>query len=213
MNGIKRTAVCPNRKRTRFRVGFYRQCRIWHGYLSAVAFVALIFFSLTGIFLNHPEWFAGEGAGPIERSLKIPNQSLVEALKQPDIPRVLAQSLAHLTKLRGAFQAGEIEDNRALIRMSGASGSSDITVNLETGEATIVIERAKLITIINELHRGTNSGRVWRVLIDVVAVLTLVISLIGYIIVFSLKVRLKNALLLTGFSMLLLVGLFVFFVP
>ena len=30
-----------------WKVNFYRQCRLWHGYLSAFAFIALMFFSLT----------------------------------------------------------------------------------------------------------------------------------------------------------------------
>ena len=36
---------------------FFRLCRMLHAYLSAFAFLALFFFSATGILLNHPEWF------------------------------------------------------------------------------------------------------------------------------------------------------------
>ena len=39
----------------RFNKGaFYRQCRMLHAYLSAGAFVMLMFFALSGLLLNHP---------------------------------------------------------------------------------------------------------------------------------------------------------------
>ncbi len=39
------------------RRDFYRHARYVHGWLSAFAFIVLIFFSVTGLLLNHPEWF------------------------------------------------------------------------------------------------------------------------------------------------------------
>ena len=39
------------------RRDFYRHARYVHGWLSAFAFIVLIFFALTGLFLNNPNWF------------------------------------------------------------------------------------------------------------------------------------------------------------
>ena len=39
------------------RRDFYRHSRYVHGWLSAFAFLTLLFFSVTGLLLNHPEWF------------------------------------------------------------------------------------------------------------------------------------------------------------
>ena len=49
--------------RSAFEIALYRQCRAWHGYLSAFAFIALMFFSATGILLNHPDWIARVQSG------------------------------------------------------------------------------------------------------------------------------------------------------
>src|SRR6185312_12483078 len=35
----------------------FRLSRMLHAYLSAFAFLALFFFSATGVLLDHPEWF------------------------------------------------------------------------------------------------------------------------------------------------------------
>ena len=39
------------------RRDFYRHSRYVHGWLSAFAFLTLLYFSVTGLLLNHPEWF------------------------------------------------------------------------------------------------------------------------------------------------------------
>ena len=39
------------------RRDFYRHARYVHGWLSAFAFIVLIFFAATGLFLNNPDWF------------------------------------------------------------------------------------------------------------------------------------------------------------
>ena len=50
---------------------FYRLCREWHGYLSALAFAALIFFSATGILLNHPGLLGGKAPAPVEKTFTL----------------------------------------------------------------------------------------------------------------------------------------------
>ena len=192
---------------------FYRQCRRWHGYLSAVAFLALIFFSVTGILLNHPDWFAGEPPAPERSTAVIPREALASAMRAPDVPRALADAVGQQAGLRGAFASGEAQDGTAIIRMEGATGTSDVTIDLDTGRAEVSIEKADAVTILHELHRGAKSGVVWRALIDGVAVLVLVLSAIGYILFLSLQSRLKTNLILTGTSLLVLVGAFLIFVP
>lgn len=192
---------------------FYRQCRRWHGYLSAVAFLALIFFSVTGILLNHPDWFVGEPSAPEQSTVVIPRETLASATRMPDVPRALADAVGRQTALRGAFASGEVQDDTAMIRMEGATGTSDITVDLTSGQAELSIETANMTSILHELHRGTRSGAVWRALIDGVAVLVLALSLVGYVLFFSLRFRLRTSLALTGTSLLVLMGVFLAFVP
>jgi hypothetical protein len=202
------------RPRASLKVEIYRQSRLWHGYLSAFAFLALIFFAATGLILNHPEWFPTKpDPRPTERTVTLTPAELAAAQAAADPSRALAIAVARQVKLRGAFQSGEILDDEAQIRLEGVTGSTDILVDLKSGKAEVSTARTDLVTTLNELHRGKNAGAVWKAIIDASAVLVLALSLIGYVLFFSLRFRLRTSLILTGASLAILFGVFWLFVP
>ena len=192
----------------------YRQSRLWHGYLSAFAFLALIFFAGTGLILNHPEWFPTRpDPHPLERTVTLGPAELAAAKASPDPSKALAAALAAKVKLRGAYQSGEVLDDEAQIRLEGVTGASDILVDLKSGKTEVSVARADLVTTLNELHRGKNAGAAWKALIDASAILMLALSLIGYVLFFSLRFRLRTSLILTGASLAVLFGVFWLFTP
>ena len=187
---------------SRLKPGFQRQCRLWHGYLSAFAFGALLFFAITGIALNHPDWFAASEprSPPVKLTL---TSSQRQALRSSPAPaQLLTQILAARTTLYGVYQDGEAEPDRLFVRLRGARGSSDIRANLQDGSVLILSERATTIGWLNALHRGEQTGAVWRTCIDIAAGILIVLSLIGYAIFFSMGTRLTTALLITALSVL-----------
>jgi hypothetical protein len=196
-----------------WKINFYRQCRLWHGYLSAFAFIALMFFSLTGILLNHPEWLRQEEIAPLETRLKLRGGDIAAALKQGDAPLALAKLIEGRDGIRGAYTSGEIDGEEAFLRFDGVTGNTSVTLDLASGEGEAVQRKADAVTIINDLHRGKNAGQAWKLLIDITSLLFLVLSLIGYILFFSLRHRLTQTLLLTGISLAALAGVFMLFVP
>jgi hypothetical protein len=202
------------RPRASLKGEIYRQSRLWHGYLSAFAFLALIFFAATGLILNHPEWFPTKAdPRPVERTLTLSPAELSAAQAAPDPAKALTTAVAAKIKLRGAYQSGELLDDEAQIRLEGVTGSTDILVDLKSGKAEISMAHADLVTTINELHRGKNAGAVWKAIIDASAILVLALSLIGYVLFFSLRFRLRTSLILTGASLAVLFGAFWLFVP
>lgn len=203
-----------NRPRGSLKGEIYRQSRLWHGYLSAFAFLALIFFAATGLILNHPEWVPTRpDPRPVERTITLTPAELAAAKSAPDPSKALAVAAARQIKLRGAFQSGEVLDDEAQIRLEGVTGSSDILVDLKSGKAEVSLARTDLVTTLNELHRGKNAGAVWKAIIDASAILVLALSLIGYVLFFSLRFRLRTSLILTGASLAVLFGAFWLFVP
>jgi uncharacterized protein len=191
----------------------YRHSRMLHAYLSAFAFLALIFFALTGLFLNHPDWFDNNKPATHDQTLTLPLKELTPALQPSTSLPALATIVARAAPVRGIYKSGEIVDGEAHIRMEGVTGKSDIIINLTSGVTEITQEKAGITTIIQDLHRGKNSGQVWQTLIDITAVMVLALSLIGYILFFSIRFRLATSLKLTAASLLLLGGIFWFFVP
>lgn len=213
------TAPAPPKTKRRkakgsFKGELYRQSRAWHGWLSAFAFLALMFFALTGLLLNHPEWFAPTNhEQPVEWTLVLSADELARARTVADPARALAEAVGRRRDLRGAYQSGEILDGEAMIRLEGVTGSSDLIVDLVSGEAEATISRADLVTTLNELHRGKNAGAAWKLVIDTSAIVILALSLIGYVLFFSLRFRLRTSLILTGASLATLGGVFFLFVP
>lgn len=180
------------------RGAFYRLCREWHGYLSALAFAALAFFAVTGATLNHPEWFAHERAAQETRNVILSAGALNAARHASDQSRALAEALAHVAPLRGVYASGEIVDGEALLHFEGVRGVTTASVDLATGRAEVEIEHATVVSTLNDLHRGKNAGAAWRALIDCVAALVFALSLIGFVLFFSLRFRLLTSLSLTA---------------
>lgn len=195
------------------RGAFFRTCRMLHAYLSAFAFLALIFFSVTGVMLNHPAWFEALTAKDSKAQVTAPRAELAAALKLQDPGPALVEAIGKLTPLKGAYSSADIEGDEALLRLDGPKGTSVIDLDLSTGKAEVSVSRSNAMVMIQDLHRGKNSGATWRWLIDISAYVILGLSLIGYILFFSLRFRLKTSLILTATSLLLMVGIVVLLVP
>lgn len=191
---------------------FYRQVRAFHGYLSALSFILLMAFAATGILLNHPGWLASRPPSE-DRTLTLGKDEMRDALQAQPTPNGLAALVAGRTSLRGAFKSGEVIDEEARLRFEGVTGTTDVVVDLQTGAAEIAIERASTLQILNDLHRGKNAGSAWSWVIDLSAALILAMSVLGYIIFFSLRFRLRTSLALTAISLLILIGVFASLVP
>lgn len=211
-------AKAPQKPKKAARKGFdkgafYRTSRMLHAYISAFAFLALMFFSVTGILLNHPDWL--QGKPPAEQNLigQIPSADIAAALKTPEPPRALGAAIEQRMKVRGAFHSGEMLDGEAMLRFEGATGSTDVILDLETGKAEATVQRATATSIVNDLHKGKNTGAVWKLLIDATAILVLALSVIGYVLFFSLRFRLRTSLILTAVSLAVFLGLYLAFVP
>jgi hypothetical protein len=201
------TTARKPRPMSAWKINFYRQCRLWHGWLSAFAFIALMFFSATGLLLNHPEWFTAGGT-TVERQARL-NPSELHAKPAP----ALAALLQDRKLVHGVYASGDIDEDLAILRFEGVTGNTSVSLDLVSGQADIATQKATALTVLNDLHRGKNAGTAWKWLIDISAGLFLVLSLIGYILFFSMRYRLPQVLLLTLGSIGILAGLFLLFVP
>jgi hypothetical protein len=191
----------------------FRLSRMLHAYLSAFAFLALIFFAATGLLLNHPNWIDLTKMRETTSKVTLSKADLDAAAKASDPNAALAKTLAQRTKLLGGYKSGETLDGEASLRFEGVRGYTDAFVELDTGAAELTIKHANPVATINELHRGKNTGKPWALVIDISAIIILALSLIGYILFFSLRFRLVPSLILTGVSLGVMLAVFVLFVP
>lgn len=181
------------------RQDFYRHARYVHGWLSAFAFLLLIFFSATGLLLNNPDWFKGQ-ANEQTTILPLP-KPLAEKIRQQENPSdAILSYLRSQYFLTGHYQSSEVIDSEVMLRLQSPAGSTDILVSLNDNQIELTQKSASALSMLNDLHRGKNVGTAWHWLIDISAILILVLSLAGYILFFAMKTRLLTHLMLTGIS-------------
>ncbi|MFZ0332324.1 MAG: PepSY-associated TM helix domain-containing protein [Acinetobacter bohemicus] len=186
------------------RRDFYRHSRYVHGWLSAFAFLTLLFFSVTGLLLNHPEWF--EPAKTEETTQLILPESVLKSIKQQENPSdTILNYVRQQQNVVGRYQSSEVLDNEVMIRLESPAGATDIWVMADTGETEITQKPASTVSMLNDLHRGKNSGLAWSWLIDISAIIVIALSLVGYILFLSIKTRLVTHLVLTAVSLALII--------
>lgn len=157
-----------------------------HIYLSMGSFFIIFFFSVTGITLNHTEWFEDQqktntvkgkldaGWVNVDDTMKIAKLEIVEMLRSKH-------------KVTGAVSEFLTDDYQCTISFSGPGYTADVFVNRETGSYELTETVTGLWGVLNDLHKGRDTGKVWKWVIDISAVLMILVSLTGLLMLFFLK--------------------------
>ncbi len=165
-----------------------------HIYSSLLGFMTVLFFSVTGLTLNHPDWFdtgfeqTREEAGTMDAALLAKDDGSPDELR---IVEFLRTKHAVTAPLRD-FQADDYQIN---VAFAGAGYTCDVRIDRETREYQLSELRLGVIPIINDLHKGRDTGPVWKVVIDISAIILAVISLTGLLLLCWLRRRWRNGLL------------------
>jgi hypothetical protein len=195
-----------------------------HIYLSMLGLGALLFFGVTGITLNHPDWFfAGQARhnqvqGTLEPHWLKPLSG--ETAPDPNAdPATQFNSLAVVEHFRnehgvqGAVEEVSADEYECLVSFKGPGYSADAFIDRETGEYELTETRQGFVAVINDLHKGRHSGNAWSLVIDVSALLTTLISLTGLVLLFYVRRRRRSGLLTALIATLALVAIVVLMVP
>lgn len=157
-----------------------------HIYLSMFSFVILFFFAVTGITLNHTDWFAdAQSTTNIKDSLQKEWVNVEDSTRIPKLE--IVEYLRNKHKTTGALSEFTIDEYQCTIAFSGPGYSADYFVDRESGKYDLTIMRTGLVGILNDLHKGRDSGKAWAWLIDISAVLMILVSLTGLLMLFFLK--------------------------
>lgn len=204
----------PNRQKwwKKKKNEMYRTSRKLHTYVSAAAFLLLLFFAFSGLLLNHPEWFQGERA-ETEQVIILDINILQQATSTEFPAAALAAAVQQLTPVPGKLSSFEDLGDGYQLAFRGLGGSGSVFVDTETGETEVRIRHATLTDKIHVLHKGKNTGALWSWIIDLTAYMTLGLSLFGFIILFTVKMRLKNSMRTIGISLGLIAAALAFAVP
>ncbi|WP_078832804.1 PepSY-associated TM helix domain-containing protein [Sediminibacterium ginsengisoli] len=179
-----------------------------HIYLSMISFVILLFFAVTGLTLNHPEW--GNKVNTTQQKGKLN----VQWVNNEDTSRIakleVVEFLRKTHHIKGAMNEFRIDDMQCSVSFKGPGYASDIFITRETGEYELSETRTGFIGIINDLHKGRDSGSAWSAVIDFSAILMTIVSLSGLVLMCFLKKKRTAGLAIAVLG--LIISLFFYFV-
>jgi hypothetical protein len=166
-----------------------------HIYLSMVSFTILLFFAVTGLTLNHPDWFVDQ-----ERTVESKGQLNVKWVNSPDTSKIakleVVEFFRNKHQIKGMLGEFRIDDTQCALSFKGPGYFADAFVDRESGTYELSETRLGLVAVMNDLHKGRDSGKGWAWLIDVSAVLMTLVSLTGIIMIFFMKKKRVSGLML-----------------
>lgn len=186
----------------RINKSFLAFSRLIHIYVSMALLTLMIFFSITGITLNHPEWFASNKATVTDADFIAPVELLT-----PKNEGQLLNFLIQGDHLNGNRLSIEREDSELFITDKGPGTYLSLTIVTDTGEAYKEATDYGYWALFNDLHKGRNSGEFWRFIIDLSAVLMIVFSLTGFILALAQR-RINRTMAVSVISSLLLMSIY-----
>jgi len=178
-----------------------------------VSFAIVLFFSVTGLTLNHPTWFGGD------KQVNIKNQGRlkVEWVNNPDTNKIakleIVEFLRKKYEVKGAVSEFRIDETEVTVTFKGPAYSCDAFIDREKGTYEVSEIKMGVVAIMNDLHKGRDSGKGWSWIIDISAIFLILVSLSGLILLCFIKKK-RIAGLITGLIGLLICYLiYVIFVP
>ena len=174
----------------------WRETQYWtrwlHVYTSMVALLLVLFFGVTGITLNHPEWtfgFDGTKESFSGRLLDgwMAEDGTVEFLAVSEFFRSEYGVKADVTDFGSDATDG-------FISYRGPGYRADAFFDLNTGEYDLNVEQQGWIGVMNDLHKGRDTDSSWNWLIDVSGAFLVLIAVTGLSLQLLMKKRRRTAL-------------------
>jgi len=211
-----------------FSTQFAAAVRWLHIYVSLLGFTSLIFFSVTGVTLNHPTWFGVDAERVTEHKGKVKtewlNKPLPAGVTHPTEGEEIDYSLQvaklevveHLRashRIRGAVSEFRVDERECSVMFKGPAYSADAYIDRESGEYQMTETVLGVVAVINDLHKGRDTGLVWSWVIDITAVLMVFVSITGIVLIFYLKRKRWSGIITAVVGTILFALLYVYFVP
>lgn len=191
----KHTAKAKGRP---FHTQFYFWARWLHVYISTATLLLVLFFSLTGLTLNHPDLMFGSQPVTTFVEGSLPegwlNNDQVDWLKVAEYLRNEQGAHGQVTDYRSDNSEGQISFN--------APGySANAFIDMTKGSFSFSTNSQGWVAVLNDLHRGRDAGKAWSWVVDLSALFLTFVAVTGLGLLLVLKkIRLKGLLAILGGS-------------
>lgn len=183
-----------------------RWIRWLHIYGSMLGLVATLLFAVTGLTLNHADWF--ERKEPTVRAFTgdVPPGLLAGAVDK----LAVAERLRAAHRLQGMVTEFLVDDAQCVVVWKGPGYAADATIERADGRYRVEEQRRGLWAVLDDLHKGRDCGPVWSFVIDASAIALAFLSGTGLWLLLYLKKRRRSGLVAALLGALALVAAFAF---
>jgi hypothetical protein len=172
-----------------------------HIYLSMLSFAIVFFFAVTGLTLNHADKFGDQLTTTREQGRL--DSSWVNAKDTARIAKLrIVEYLRETHHIHAALSDFRIDDDQIGVSFKGPGFEADAFISRTAGKYELSQTRAGFVGLINDLHKGRDTGHGWSVFIDVCAILLTLVSLTGMILILFLKRRRTAGLIVATFGLI-----------
>ena len=201
----ERPVSAPERDHAKVKRDVHRWARLIHVYASMVALFVILFFGLTGITVNHPEWTFGSDVSTTSLS----GDLTVDAVTAEGTVDFLAISEFPRTELgaKGSVDSYDVVNGVASVVYKNPGYAADLFVDLEKNSYEFSVEQQGWIAVMNDLHKGRDAGSGWGWVIDLSGAFLVAVSITGLVMQFFLRKRRRSALISATVGTVLAIGL------
>ncbi|MBW3698112.1 peptidase [Vibrio sp. T187] len=169
-----------------------RTVQLWarrlHIYISMALLLVVLFFSVTGITLNRPQLFELNEPKIEQFELSVPHSTLFTAdgSIESDNQMLLSfladagiSGIASNLDVYSEYEDGELVIGEVSLDYKAPGYNASVFIDLTTQTAEVETTNYGVIALLNDLHKGRNSGEVWKWFIDITALLMIFFVLTG----------------------------------
>ena len=157
----------------------------------------MLMFAVTGVTLNHAASIPAtpsveDRTGMLAPSLLRMLRATPKASDAP-MPKPVADAVHDAVGLDPADRPAEWSDDEVYVAMPRPGGDAWVSVQRGSGAIKAEVTRQGLISLLNDLHKGRNTGLAWRLFIDAFAAAAILFTSTGLLLLqFHAKHRRKT---------------------
>ncbi len=151
-----------------------------------ISFFVVLFFSITGITLNHAELFQSSvinntTSGSIDSTwTNSPDSLTIDKLR-------ISEYFRNKLHAQGAINDFHIDLHQISFAFKGPGYEASVIINRKNGKYQFDETSYGLIGMLNDLHKGRDTGSAWAWFIDISAIFLILVSISGITLLFFLK--------------------------
>jgi uncharacterized protein len=191
------------KKRGGASVAAQKWSRILHVYTSMLSLMLVLFFSITGVTLNHPDWLFGSKQNQVKSVGQLPAgwnaNGTVDWF-------VVSEYLRSHDGLKGEVSQKNGDVTDASIDYKGPGYAATAFIH-KTGSYDLTVDTQGFMGVINDLHKGRDTRRSWKWMIDVIGIGLVFVSLSGVFLQFFLRKRRRSAFASVAIGTVIMAGL------